>query len=551
LWYCQQISKKIDCKPNPSYPKPHVKHKNICVHVNDTGPCEMWNIGVDMMDDSNVYVTFNVTSNNCSCYKFLLKVNNSMDEMSCNNQSGKYITNKHSEFTVSRRHNDCDQVVNITFENIFTGCYKLYYCTQKSELNQKCGKLVKYFNTVKQDVEYNRPTIISQPNPENNEVGITLANYTRFDEVQLTVRPDNSSNCNSSNVHRQTIWISRDVSRELMCRRNSDCQNDMEKKTEGDKCKKIECYEESENSIKCEFNDIKPGNYCVHMIITDQYCDKNCAFHHPFVMMEKEKTIPIPESSMSIIYFVISAVIFLLLITSIVIVFIIRRRRNSLRQVVIADDDRSWFQNTEILLLYPRDCKAFMCAMETLREILQEKTGCKVYDCFDTRHSEDLSLSKVDWLRKHVLHQNVKIIVVETVCAVLHQRALIQHNKLIYKEPVWLDDLFLFGLKLLTDNLDRNNYQKVFVIRVEGFSGEKESLDYLTPYTRYMIPQCLDLLLTDLNLQNMQENIREKEEEEEEEEEEESLLRFEHDLNDLINYRTHNPEYLQHLLSLD
>jgi hypothetical protein len=60
---------------------------------------------------------------------------------------------------------------------------------------------------------------------------------------------------------------------------------------------------------------------------------------------------------------------------------------------------------------------------------------------------------------------DVKIVLVESKCAVLHQMALIQHVKAVYKEPTWLDDLFLCGLRILMEDLKMNAYERVFVVR--------------------------------------------------------------------------------------
>jgi hypothetical protein len=59
----------------------------------------------------------------------------------------------------------------------------------------------------------------------------------------------------------------------------------------------------------------------------------------------------------------------------------------------------------------------------------------------------------------------VKVVVVESKCAVLHQVALTNHTKLMYREPTWLDDLFSYGLRLLREDPQKNTYGRVFVVR--------------------------------------------------------------------------------------
>jgi len=88
-----------------------------------------------------------------------------------------------------------------------------------------------------------------------------------------------------------------------------------------------------------------------------------------------------------------------------------------------------------------------------------------VFDCFDPTLGEEVGQNKVDWMRSHVSSDNFKIIVVESSLAVIHHQALFHRTRVSYREPSWLDELFIYGLKELIDDLQRNIYQRVFVIR--------------------------------------------------------------------------------------
>lgn len=89
----------------------------------------------------------------------------------------------------------------------------------------------------------------------------------------------------------------------------------------------------------------------------------------------------------------------------------------------------------------------------------------QVYDCFDPVASEELCQSKTDWLLTHICSPDVKVVLVESKCAVLQQMALMQHMKVIYKDPKWMDDIFLYGLRVLLEDPQINVYEKVFVVR--------------------------------------------------------------------------------------
>lgn len=88
-----------------------------------------------------------------------------------------------------------------------------------------------------------------------------------------------------------------------------------------------------------------------------------------------------------------------------------------------------------------------------------------MYDCFDSGLGEEVGQSKVDWMRSHVSSDDFKIVVVESSVAVIHHQALLHYTKVSYREPTWLDELFIYGLKELTDDLQGKVYQRVFVIR--------------------------------------------------------------------------------------
>jgi hypothetical protein len=55
--------------------------------------------------------------------------------------------------------------------------------------------------------------------------------------------------------------------------------------------------------------------------------------------------------------------------------------------------------------------------------------------------------------------------VVETECAMLHQKALFKGVKLSYWEPSWLDDVFIQGLKDVESGKWSSQYDRVFVVR--------------------------------------------------------------------------------------
>ena len=89
----------------------------------------------------------------------------------------------------------------------------------------------------------------------------------------------------------------------------------------------------------------------------------------------------------------------------------------------------------------------------------------QVYDCFDHALTEEIATGGVEWLNRLLESDDVKIVVVETQCAMLRQKALFKAVKLSYWEPTWLDDIFIQGLKDVESGKRSSQYDMVFVVR--------------------------------------------------------------------------------------
>lgn len=89
----------------------------------------------------------------------------------------------------------------------------------------------------------------------------------------------------------------------------------------------------------------------------------------------------------------------------------------------------------------------------------------QVYDCFDPDLAEEVGSGGVEWLNNLISCDNIKIVMIESECAVFHQKALYQGIRICYQNPTWLDDFFLHGLKELANDKRKDQYDRVFVIR--------------------------------------------------------------------------------------
>jgi hypothetical protein len=88
----------------------------------------------------------------------------------------------------------------------------------------------------------------------------------------------------------------------------------------------------------------------------------------------------------------------------------------------------------------------------------------QVYDCFDHALVEEVATGAVEWLNRHLKCDNMKIVVVESECAMLRQKALFQGTRICYQNPTWLDDIFIHGLKELANDKSSNHYNRFFVV---------------------------------------------------------------------------------------
>ncbi|GFG39238.1 hypothetical protein Cfor_00714, partial [Coptotermes formosanus] len=151
-----------------------------------------------------------------------------------------------------------------------------------------------------------------------------------------------------------------------------------------------------------------------------------------------------------------------------------------------------------ILLLYSRDCEPFMELMVTFRNMLRDVMKSEVYDCFDHAIEEEIAAGAVEWLSRLLERDDIKIVVVESECAMLHQKALFEGVSVSYWDPTWLDGIFLHGLKGVANDKRSSQYDRVFVVSVRGFTDVNDRLEFITPNTRYVIPQHIEELMTNL-----------------------------------------------------
>ncbi|KAJ9586783.1 hypothetical protein L9F63_019624, partial [Diploptera punctata] len=310
------------------------------------------------------------------------------------------------------------------------------------------------------------------------------------------------------------------------------------------------CYMRN-NLLACTLQNINVGNFTILVEYIDERCKActtwlscygRCIWKSKIMNavegppMTQHFTVVTTSTSIVLVIMEVFLVILIMVIIFRGIYICSKKPHLSLRS---HEDKFPETKRLKILLLYPHDCKEFMDLMTTFRILLEEYTTFEVYDCFDKRHAESIGKNKVDWMWKHVMNTQEKIIVMETQCAELHQEAVMNNCKMKYFEPHWLDDLFTYAIKALTEDITNNTYDRVFVVRIEAFADQKVVLRHLSPFTRFVLPQDFKALISQISQSPNEHHVFLSDDEN---------VNLQDLMNALICYKTDNPKYLSQLV---
>ncbi|XP_076657892.1 uncharacterized protein LOC143362009 [Halictus rubicundus] len=167
----------------------------------------------------------------------------------------------------------------------------------------------------------------------------------------------------------------------------------------------------------------------------------------------------------------------------------------------------------DIVLLYPKGSESFMSLMAEFREILSTACQCSVHDWYNATECNYVAeIGGSDWFAE-LLNKGCRIIWIDTPAS----RSLIAKK---FKSSFFVNDLEEYKFDEICDfrdivlttifdlakrNLEQSIQQqhKHFIVRLKGFeSSENENDPFLSLYpdTRYIIPQDLNLLCSNLSL---------------------------------------------------
>ncbi|XP_071440451.1 uncharacterized protein [Hetaerina americana] len=306
--------------------------------------------------------------------------------------------------------------------------------------------------------------------------------------------------------------------------------------------------------IQCNFYNISPGNYCVRIKLTDDRCvpgtiwtanNTGCRWSHSFVTEyhpPNMQVISMPIDSTLTVFLILLGVA----VAGLLILLLFWRRvptSTTWSQAESSEEvGRPMIEGFKVLLLYPRDCQDFMNTMESFRKLL-ETYNIEVYDC----HANDEVLNgPLYWLQKVMAYPKLCTLVVSSHCAYLQQQAILMGcdvtSDSVYKDPIFIDSIFMYGLKIIMEDVSVNSYLKNFVIGFSGFSSDEKMLTLPTRFRRYCIPEHLLKLLVDMNLELTTENIQVCNSNE--------FIELQNNVKSLVDYVTMKPKYLEDMLNL-
>ncbi|XP_076636789.1 uncharacterized protein LOC143349426 isoform X2 [Colletes latitarsis] len=168
--------------------------------------------------------------------------------------------------------------------------------------------------------------------------------------------------------------------------------------------------------------------------------------------------------------------------------------------------------NTDIVLLYPKSSESFMALMKDFREMLQRVCHCCVHDWYDgTEWNYVAEIGGSDWFAE-MLDKGYRVIWIDIpamrslITRTPKTDFIVKNSKQYDAIEIgdFRDTVFLTIFNLAKRNVEHSplEQRKHFIVRLKGFERFKNEGDPfvdLSPHARYLIPQDLNSLCSDLS----------------------------------------------------
>ncbi|XP_071440453.1 uncharacterized protein [Hetaerina americana] len=484
-------------------------------------------------------------------YKVNLMINEQVHEES-NCDGNVTFSDKHSirEYKINRCQNGncvgerCEEYGEVIFNYIFSSCYKLwieaFIKTSSRPALHSCPFFIST-NFTKLKVADIQPVMVVNYDQKENVCSVDVKYHQAISKTAIElIFSENGSRVNWAEVSGKAGIDSN----------GSICKPSPKVIEPTCNFAKDSLFEK----IQCNFYNISPGNYCVRIKLTDDRCvpgtiwtanNTGCRWSHSFVTEyhpPNMQVISMPIDSTLTVFLILLGVA----VAGLLILLLFWRRvptSTTWSQAESSEEvGRPMIEGFKVLLLYPRDCQDFMNTMESFRKLL-ETYNIEVYDC----HANDEVLNgPLYWLQKVMAYPKLCTLVVSSHCAYLQQQAILMGcdvtSDSVYKDPIFIDSIFMYGLKIIMEDVSVNSYLKNFVIGFSGFSSDEKMLTLPTRFRRYCIPEHLLKLLVDMNLELTTENIQVCNSNE--------FIELQNNVKSLVDYVTMKPKYLEDMLNL-
>ncbi|EEB16059.1 hypothetical protein Phum_PHUM401430 [Pediculus humanus corporis] len=336
--------------------------------------------------------------------------------------------------------------------------------------------------------------------------------------------------------------------------------------------------------LACTFYNMTPGFYNVYVTFTDDRCMRGTVWagNHTdpcFWVIKKEFTedrvltdalSPGNDNSQFLITSLITLIIVGIIATFVIVKTLNKRRKKLIHRLagknfVVENSEKTESEQTykfssngyvsqldygqiidmnerqqnesEVVLVYPRDVLSFMELVTCLRRVLEKVFECKVNDYFDPDKWDEISANPKDWLRRLIVERRVKIIVIASeVCPIrTGSQKMGERTDRYEKFPHPFDDLYLYAIRLIRDTMNEESYKNLFVVTFEGVTESQNRLEYFNPYTRFSLPKNFDKLFEHLRSERGKNGVERKNGESGKFDEKLEIRQFKSQLNRLMN----------------
>ncbi|XP_076280291.1 uncharacterized protein LOC143209039 isoform X2 [Lasioglossum baleicum] len=430
---------------------------------------------------------------------------------------------------------DTAPILNISYRYIFTACYAMQF----SSFSHEKYTFKKFLKT-----NYKRTTIaIPQLTCTYQSMDFNKTEEFLYFEVDVTVSLVSELNLGLGLIDNSTGQENCDIYGDVYeLRKNwsfniSEIYHEFEDSTPGDSTS-MQFRGKYRKLIAFNIKPIKNRHYCFYVNINDERCEDNSLWKPSY-----KNCYPIPtvnhiinmaklvDGTSNYIYWIIivTSLTGLIIFMTVSFVYIVNthiwkkhcitagqnnqkvHKKSNLLNV--SKDKDTLAMCTDIVLLYPKGPESFMSLMAEFRELLGRACQCSVHDWYNATECNYVAeMGGCNWFAE-MLNKGCRIIWIDTptsrllIAKKFKSRFLVKNSREYKFDEIsdFRDLAFTAIFDLAKHNIEQSIQQqhKHFIVRLKGFEifdNENDPFLRLYPDTRYVVPQDLNLLCSNLSL---------------------------------------------------